>query len=253
MEEVVLRAGEGEALFGGRIVIKADFEQLCITESRFDDARDGASPHFHRRHADSFYVLDGGLAVLVKDEEKMLSAGACACAPPEIVHGFRSTSPARFLNFHTPSGGFAENLRARDRGEPGGFDSIDVPAGGGPPGSDAILLPPGEGERFETNNRVATIKVGRDELALVEFDLGPGFEGPDPHSHDDHVDSFFVLGGEAEFLVGDETLRLGPGSFVAAPIGVMHTFANPGPGRTRLLNLHAPGRGFDEFIRKQGG
>jgi mannose-6-phosphate isomerase-like protein (cupin superfamily) len=252
MDGVVLRPDEGESLFDGRIVIKADFEQLCITESHFESARDGASPHFHRQHADSFYVLEGGLAFLVVDEEKLLSPNACACAPPEVVHGFRTTSPARFLNFHTPDGGFAENLRERHRGEPGGFDSYDAPTGSGPPGTDVVFLEPGEGERLEGNSRIATIKIGRDELALIEFELEPGFDGPDPHTHDDHVDSFYVLEGEPEFVVGDERLRLGAGSYVAAPIGVMHTFANPGPDRARLLNIHAPSRGFHEWLRTQG-
>jgi quercetin dioxygenase-like cupin family protein len=249
MDGVVLRPGEGESLFGGRIVLKATFEQLCITESHFPDARDGAEPHFHRLHADSFYVLEGELAVLVRDEEKPVSPGAFVCAPPEVVHGFRSTTRSVFLNFHTPDGGFADNLRERNRGEPGGFDSVDVPAGTGPPATDAIYLPPGEGERLEANTRVATIKVGRDELALVEFELEPGFVGPDPHSHDDHIDSFYVLEGEPEFLAGDETVRLGPRSFVAAPLGFRHTFGNPGPARARLLNIHAPSRGFHEFLR----
>ena len=63
MPGVVHRSGEGEALFGGRIVIKANFDELCITESLFPDARPGADSHFHRQHADSFYVLEGGLAV----------------------------------------------------------------------------------------------------------------------------------------------------------------------------------------------
>lgn len=251
MDGVVLGPGEGESLFDGRIVLKATFEQLCITESLFPDARDGAEPHYHRRHADSFYVLEGGLAVLVRDDEKMLAPHAFVSAPPEIVHGFRSTSRARFLNFHTPDGGFADNLRARNRGEPGGFDSIDVPAGTGPPADEAVFLGPGEGERLAANNRVATIKVGRGEIALVEFELEPGFTGPDLHSHDDHIDSFYVLEGEPEFLVGDETLRLGAGSFVAAPLGFRHTFANPGPERTRLLNIHAPSRGFHEFLRRE--
>ncbi len=251
MDGLVLRPGEGDALFGGRIVIKADFEQLCITESLFPDARPGAEPHFHRQHADSFYVLEGGLAVLIRDDEKMLAPHACACAPPEVVHGFRSTSRARFLNFHTPDGGFAENLRARDRGEPGGFDSVDAPAGTGPPAADAIFLPAGEGERLEGSNRVATIEIGREELALIEFELEPRFEGPDPHSHDDHIDSFYVLEGEAEFLMGDEKLRLGAGSFVAAPIGVLHTFSNPGLGSARLLNIHAPSGSFHEWLRRE--
>ena len=42
MDGVVLGPGEGDVLFGGRIVIKADFDQLTITESLFPDARDGA-------------------------------------------------------------------------------------------------------------------------------------------------------------------------------------------------------------------
>jgi quercetin dioxygenase-like cupin family protein len=250
MDGVVLRPGEGESLFGGRIVLKATFDQLCITESHFPDSRDGAEPHFHRRHVDSFYVLEGGLAVLVHDEEKLLEPGAFVSAPPEVVHGFRSTSPARFLNFHTPDGGFADNLRARNRGEPGGFDSVDAPPGSGKAPTEAVFLPPGEGERLDANNRAATIKAGREELALIEFELRAGFEGPNPHTHDDHVHSFYVLDGEADFLVGDEWIRLGAGSFVAAPIGVTHTFANRDGQHARLLNIHAPSTGFHDWLRK---
>jgi quercetin dioxygenase-like cupin family protein len=251
MDGVVLRPGEGEVLFGGRIVIKAGFDQLTITESLFPDARDGADPHFHRHHVDSFYVLEGGLAVLVHDEEKLLEPGAFVTAPPEVVHGFRSTSRARFLNFHTPDGGFAENLRSRDRGEEGGFDSVDAPPGSGTPPTEALFWQPGGGERLVAHNRVATIKVGRDELALIEFALEPGFEGPNAHTHNDHVDSFYVLEGEVDFLVGDEWMRLPAGSFVAAPIGVTHAFATHDGQRARLLNIHAPSTGFHERLRDE--
>ena len=249
MAGVVYRAGEGEALFGGRIVLKADFERLCITESWFDRARPGAGPHLHRRHVDSFYVLEGELAILVEDEEHTLGPGGCVCAPAGVVHGFRSTSPARFLNLHTPDGGFATNLRELDRGEPGGFDSFDAPAGSGLLGSDAVILRAGEGERLGAHNRVATIKIGREELSLIEFELEPGFDGPELHTHDDHVDSYYVLTGEAEFQVDDEKLLLGAGSFVAAPLGVKHTFSG-GPEHSRLLNVHAPSSGFHEWLRE---
>ena len=249
MTGVLLRPGEGESLFGGRIVLKASFDQLTITESHYPDARDGADPHFHRRHVDSFYVIEGGMAVLVHDEEKLLDPGAFVSAPPEVVHGFRTTSRSVFLNFHTPEGRFADNLRERNRGEPGGFDSIDAPPGSGKPPTDAVFLPPAEGERLEANKRVATIKVGREELALIEFELGPGFDGPDPHAHQDQIDSFYVLDGEVDFFMGDEWLRLPAGSFVAAPIGVTHTFANRDGQHARLLNIHAPSAGFHEWLR----
>lgn len=251
MEGVIHRPGEGEALFGGRITIKSGLEQLCITESLFPDARPGADPHYHRHHADSFYVLEGELAVLVRDEEHLIGPGACVCAPPGVVHGFRSTSRTRFLNFHTPDGRFADNLRERNRGEAGGFDSVDVPAGTGPPAADAVVLAAGEGERLEARTRVATIKVGREELSLIEFELDPAFDGPDAHVHDDHVDSFYVLDGEAEFRLGEERLLLGAGSFVAAPPGVVHTFG-AGPGPSRVLNVHAPSAGFHDWLRDLG-
>jgi quercetin dioxygenase-like cupin family protein len=250
MDAVVLRPGEGEALFDGRIVLKASFDQLTITESHFPDARDGAEPHFHRWHVDSFYVLEGGMAVLVHDEEKPLEPGAFASVPPEVVHGFRTTSRSVFLNFHTPDGGFAENLRARNRDEQGGFDSVDAEPGSGKPPTDALCWRPGGGERLVANNRVATIKVGREELTLIEFETEPGFEGPDPHAHPDHVDSFYVLDGEVDFLAGDEWLRLPAGSFFAAPIGVRHAFATRDGQRARLLNIHAPSTGFHERLRE---
>jgi mannose-6-phosphate isomerase-like protein (cupin superfamily) len=59
-----------------------------------------------------------------------------------------------------------------------------------------------------------------------------------------------VLEGEPEFLVDDERLRLGARSYVAAPVGVVHTFSNPGPDRVRLLNIHAPSRDFHESLQR---
>jgi quercetin dioxygenase-like cupin family protein len=251
MAAVVHGPGEGDALFRGRIVIKSDLEQLSITESRFDGARPGADSHLHRRHVDSFYVLEGELAFLVRDEEHLVGAGGFVCAPPGVVHGFRSTRTTRFLNFHTPDAGFADNLRARDRGEPGGFDSVDVPRGTGRPASEATLLRAGEGERLEGENRIATIKVGRDELSFVEFGLDRGFGGPEPHAHDDHVNAFYVLEGETQFVVGSETLVLGAGSFLAAPPGVQHTFS-AASGPSRVLNVHAPSACFHQWLRESG-
>jgi mannose-6-phosphate isomerase-like protein (cupin superfamily) len=64
-----------------------------------------------------------------------------------------------------------------------------------------------------------------------------------------HADCFFVLEGEAEFTLDDETHRFGRGSFVAAPIGTVHGFRNVGPGELRMLNLSAPNAGFAESLR----
>lgn len=110
------------------------------------------------------------------------------------------------------------------------------------------VLAPGEGETIRPGFE---IKVGRPELVLTEALYAPGDRGPDPHVHHDHVDSFFVLEGQLEWRFGPELEpRTGPaGTFVSVPRDVLHTFHNPGPGDARFLNLHAPGLGFERYLR----
>jgi mannose-6-phosphate isomerase-like protein (cupin superfamily) len=83
---------------------------------------------------------------------------------------------------------------------------------------------------------------------VIELSFGPDFEVP-PHAHADHVDSFYILEGVAEFVVEGEVLDAGVGTFVAAPVGVVHGFRNKGPGELRMLNIHGPNTGFAERLR----
>ena len=111
------------------------------------------------------------------------------------------------------------------------------------------IVGPEGGERVSRGHRDHRILVELPELEAVELCFGPDFEGVDLHSHSDHVDSFYVLEGDAEFLMGDEVVRVGPGAYVAAPIGVAHGFRNVGDGDLRVLNVHAPNVGFAERLR----
>lgn len=112
----------------------------------------------------------------------------------------------------------------------------------------AIVLGPGEGETIRPGFE---IKVGRPELVLTESIYAPGQRGPDPHVHHDHVDSFWVLDGELRVMVGPELeeRRLPAGGFALVPRDVLHSFYNPGPGEARFLNIHAPGLGFERYLR----
>jgi mannose-6-phosphate isomerase-like protein (cupin superfamily) len=115
---------------------------------------------------------------------------------------------------------------------------------------EGIALGPDGGERVSRGPRDHRILAELPQLEVIELSFGPDFEGVGPHSHDDHVDSFFVLEGEAEFIVGDEVFSAGPGSWVAAPIGVRHGFRNAGDGELRMLNVHAPNTGFAQRLRR---
>ena len=115
---------------------------------------------------------------------------------------------------------------------------------------DGILVGPDGGKKVSRGPRDHRILAELPELEVIELRFGPDFEGVEPHSHDDQVDSFYVLEGEAEFVMGDETVRLGPGSYVAAPIGVVHGFRNVGGRELRMLNVHAPNTGFAGRLRR---
>ena len=103
----------------------------------------------------------------------------------------------------------------------------------------------------DTPERYAEIKLGTDELCLVEFRYGPGLRGPDPHIHHTHTDGFFVLEGEWTFEVGPdhELVTGGPGTLVLIPPGLVHTFRNESQAEARCVNIHAPSAGFHRYMR----
>jgi quercetin dioxygenase-like cupin family protein len=110
-----------------------------------------------------------------------------------------------------------------------------------------IVSTPGEGELYPREDGYRLIRVATEQLSVIEIDFDDSLV-VDPHTHDDHLDSFLVLEGEVEFTADDETVVLGPGSFIAAPPGVRHGFRSAG-GHARVLNFHAPETGFVDSIR----
>jgi len=208
-------------------------------------------PHVHREHIDSFYVLEGTFIFDCSGEEVPLGPGDYVVAPPLLVHGFRP-GDARVLNVHAPGRFWVRTRVARREGrrlDPAEYDSHDPPSAGGLPRSAAILRNAGEGEALEGPNHTAHVKVALPELCVFESDLGPGWSGPPAHVHRAHVDAFFVLDGVVAFELDGATHAVERGGFVAVEPGVPHTFHNSGEHRARLLNLHAPGVRFDEYIR----
>jgi len=79
------------------------------------------------------------------------------------------------------------------------------------------------------------------QVDWLEWSLGPGETGARSHTHAAHTDVFYVVAGEIELRLGDETVRVPAGSCVAAPPLLVHGFRNPGSTEARYLNLHASG------------
>ena len=117
------------------------------------------------------------------------------------------------------------------------------------PAVEAFFAAPDEGERLGREDRSFRLLGELPDLEVVEAVFESGWEGVDPHVHDDHSDSFYVLEGEVEFLVNGEWRRGGPGSFFSAPPGVEHGFRIAGEQPIRVLNVHAPNVGFVAGMR----
>ena len=52
---------------------------------------------------------------------------------------------------------------------------------------------------------------------------GPRGSGPPPHAHP-WSESYFIAEGEVDVIVGDETMRATPGSFINIPAGTIHGY-----------------------------
>ena len=123
MGEVLTRRGRRAEVLVAR-------DELVLFAFEMEPHMDGAGPHLHRAHVDSFYVLEGELEVTLAGETRQLRAGELATVPPETVHAFRNASGGRvrFLNLHTPGMRFDEYIRRMDAGErpePAEYDSFD--------------------------------------------------------------------------------------------------------------------------------
>ena len=79
--------------------------------------------------------------------------------------------------------------------------------------------------------------------------LVPPGGGPPPHIHRREDETFYLLEGQIEFVLGDETITAGPGDFVNVPRGTVHCFRNAGTATARLVLTFTPA-GIERFFEE---
>ena len=84
-------------------------------------------------------------------------------------------------------------------------------------------------------------------LAVAVLNVPPGTDGPPPHWHQQHDETFYVVAGTARFTVGADQREAPAGTFVSVPIGAEHTFANAGDEPAIILNTFTPDFYVDYF------
>lgn len=73
------------------------------------------------------------------------------------------------------------------------------------------------------------------ELLAWELLLAPGGRVPSSHVHPEQEETFTVIEGQMRFRLGGRRRLAGPGDTIAIPPGTVHSFANPGTTRARVL------------------
>jgi quercetin dioxygenase-like cupin family protein len=92
---------------------------------------------------------------------------------------------------------------------------------------------------------------GRDTggtLSVVESLDSPG-GGPPPHIHHREDETFQIIEGEYEWMVGGETFVTKAGDTLFAPRGIPHTYQYIGSGQGRLTCVIPPA-GFEGFFER---
>ena len=116
-----------------------------------------------------------------------------------------------------------------------------------PAGSGATFLGPGDLYRFLVTGE----ESGGAYFAMEAF-VPPG-GGPPPHIHRNEDETFYIVEGEIEFLLGEEIVTGGPGDFVNVPRGTVHRFHNAGGAAARMILTFSPAnieRFFSETLER---
>src|SRR5919202_1753558 len=115
-----------------------------------------------------------------------------------------------------------------------------------------VLLARGKGRSASLRGTEVRFKVSSDDAegaSCVEFTAAPGFD-TGLHVHERLEETWYILDGQIEFRVGEETFEAASGACVFVPPRVPHAFANrTDTPATFLLIMSPPGhdRYFDEL------
>lgn len=108
-----------------------------------------------------------------------------------------------------------------------------------------IFLAAGAGETLRAAGTQTTFKVKSDQtsgrFSLAEYNLPAGFGGPPPHVHRKFEHAWYILEGQIQIQLNEQTVTAGQGAFIFVPAGAVHTFSNPGDAPARMLAIDTPG------------
>jgi quercetin dioxygenase-like cupin family protein len=82
-------------------------------------------------------------------------------------------------------------------------------------------------------------QMGAKAMAIWSGEIEPGGVA-DEHLHEEMEQAFYILDGECDFKLGEETKRLGPGHLIYIHTKVPHRVTSVGKATLKLLIIMAP-------------
>ncbi|MBD2777422.1 cupin domain-containing protein [Iningainema tapete] len=120
---------------------------------------------------------------------------------------------------------------------------------------DGLVVRPEKGAKYSVVGDLVTFKaVGEDtggKYALFEIVFEPQISTP-PHIHSREDESFYILEGEMEFQLDEQTVVATPGTFIHSPKGQRHSFKNTSTtAQTKMLCWAIPS-GIEHYFAEVG-
>lgn len=112
-----------------------------------------------------------------------------------------------------------------------------------------------DGDRIELGPNEVVIRLSSDDtdgaFSLIEYSSPPDGPAPPFHVHEQTDEVVYVLDGEVECKINEETMTAVVGETVWIPRGTPHTFSVVGSIPGWFLIWYAPG-GFESYFEEMG-
>ncbi|MBI3258819.1 MAG: cupin domain-containing protein [Ignavibacteriae bacterium] len=101
--------------------------------------------------------------------------------------------------------------------------------------------------------RAIVVKSAEDkqkDTVIMIAELGPYEAGPPLHYHPMQHETYEVLEGKAEFILGKQKMIVSKGEKIDIPPNTPHTFKNITNSWLRMQDVHSPALSFEEMMRE---
>jgi len=120
------------------------------------------------------------------------------------------------------------------------------------PQTHPILSAPADAPALTLGNTMLLHRIRSEQtngdLSVVEFVSPPG-EGVGMHLHQNEDELVYLLEGQIEVTLGEQTMTTPKGACALLPRGIAHGYVNTGDRESRLLAILLPGSLDGFFIR----